>query len=236
MNTVNEIEIKGIQKSFGFEVALRETNLSINKGEFVTLFGPNGAGKSTFLGILSTLIQPTAGTASICNLDIIKDKSGIRDKIGFISHSSMLYENLSAHENLTFFGTFYNLDDLDDRCDYLLKMVGLHNRRNQRVNTFSRGMKQRLSIARALLHNPRVIFLDEPFNGLDQEGIRLLNEMINNLKKSGYTTILTTHNIEEGLENASRTLILNKGYIVHDSFEKYNKKTFSEIYRSILFQ
>ncbi|NIP29941.1 MAG: ATP-binding cassette domain-containing protein [Candidatus Dadabacteria bacterium] len=228
------MELKGVQKSYGLTTALRDINLSVKKGEFLTLFGPNGAGKSTLLGILSTLIKPTHGNAVISNLDLNKDKSGIRKKIGFIAHNHMLYESLSAFENLKYFGVFYDLVDLESRCNEILKRVGLYERRAGLVKTFSSGMKQRLTVARALLHEPEILLLDEPYNGLDQSGIKVFTDIIKSFKDKGYTIILTTHNLDEGLELSDRIAIINRGSIVHDSYEKYDKDSFKSIYESVL--
>lgn len=232
MNLGNEIEINGVEKSYGFNIALKGIDFHIKKGEFLTLFGPNGAGKSTLLSILSTILKPTKGSAKISGLDINKNKSEIRHKIGLIGHSHMLYENLSAVENLHYFGTFYDIENLKEKSKQLLNNLGLYKRRTDLVKTYSSGMKQRLSVARALLHDPEILLLDEPYNGLDQSGIKLFTEIISSFKDKGYTTILTTHNIEEGLELCSRTAILSKGNLVHDSYDTYDTDSFRSLYQS----
>ena len=226
--------MKGIYKLYGNTTALKDVSLSVEKGCFISLFGPNGAGKSTMLGILSTLIKPTKGNVKISNLYVQKDITEIRRKIGYVTHSRMLYENLSALENLKFLGLFYNINNLSEKCQELLQKVRLYERRNNLVKTFSSGMKQRLSIARALLHEPEIFLLDEPYNGLDYNGINLFSRVLESLKEKNYTIFLTTHNIEEGLEYSNRVIIINKGSVVLDSEEKYNKDEFKEIYKFVL--
>lgn len=229
-----EIEISGLRKNYSYITAINDINAKFNKGEFITLFGPNGAGKTTLLKILSTLLKPTAGSVTVGGYDLSKNRNDIRKIIGFLSHENMLYENLSAIENLKFVSVFYNIQNVEDHCKELLQSIGLYKRKDDLVKTFSSGMKQRLAIARALINSPQILFLDEPYNGLDQEGIQSFTDSLKELKNLGHSILLTTHNIDEGLELSDRLLILNKGKLVFDQQNNYRKEEFREIYFSAL--
>ncbi|NOR60198.1 MAG: ATP-binding cassette domain-containing protein, partial [Methanosarcinales archaeon] len=163
----NIVSIKSLSKAFGSHRVLKNIDLDVKKGEFITIFGPNGAGKTTLMKIMSTLVEPSAGSISIDGFNVKDDPVEIRKRIGSISHETYLYSELTAEENLRFFGRMYGMDKnhLDARVDELIEQVGLEYRSNDRVGTFSRGMKQRLSIARALIHEPSILFLDEPYTG-----------------------------------------------------------------------
>lgn len=229
-----EIEISSLRKNYSYITAINDINAKFNKGEFITLFGPNGAGKTTLLKILSTLLKPTAGSVTVGGYDLSKNRNDIRKIIGFLSHENMLYENLSAIENLKFVSVFYNIQNVEDHCKELLQSIGLYKRKDDLVKTFSSGMKQRLAIARALINSPEILFLDEPYNGLDQEGIQSFTDSLKELKNLGHSILLTTHNIDEGLELSDRLLILNKGKLVFDQQNNYRKEEFREIYFSAL--
>ncbi|MCH6575545.1 MAG: ABC transporter ATP-binding protein, partial [Bacteroidetes bacterium] len=197
-NVQYDIQAEGLKKSFGNFDALRGVDLRVKRGEFMTLFGPNGAGKTTLIKLLATLTSPTSGTLSVYGYDVRKDVNNIRSVIGVISHDPYLYDNLSAFENIKFFGTLYGLDDVDNRARSVIKQVGLEKRMNDLVRTFSRGMKQRLTVARAIVHEPKILLLDEPYTGLDQHGAQIFGEMLSDLKSQRRTILMTTHNIEEG--------------------------------------
>ncbi len=229
-----EIEISNLKKNYSYLTAISDLNARLEKGDFITLFGPNGAGKSTLLKILSTLLKPSEGNVVISGHDLGKNRNEIRKIIGFVSHQNMLYENLTAFENLKFISTFYSIKKPDEICGKLLQDIGLYERRSDPVKTFSSGMKQRLSIARTLINNPKILFLDEPYNGLDQEGIESFSSILSDLKSKGHTIFLTTHNIDEGLELSDRLMILNKGKLVFDQKNIYRKEEFKEIYFSVL--
>lgn len=202
-------------------------------GEFMTLFGPNGAGKTTLIKLLATLTSPTSGTLSVYGYDVRKDVNNIRSVIGVISHDPYLYDNLSAFENIKFFGTLYGLDDVDNRARSVIKQVGLERRMNDLVRTFSRGMKQRLTVARAIVHEPKILLLDEPYTGLDQHGAQIFGEMLSDLKSQRRTILMTTHNIDEGLDLSDRIGILAKGKIVLDcSKTDIQRSGFKDLYIS----
>ena len=210
------IEARGLTKSFGTFDALRGIDLSIGKGEFFTLFGPNGAGKTTFIKLLSTLTRPTAGTLTIAGHDSKKEADEIRSITGVISHDPYLYENLSALENIKFFGALYGVADLDTRAKDAIAAVGLGKRMHDIVRNFSRGMKQRLAVARATVHEPSILLLDEPYTGLDQHGAKVFGEMLTVLKSRSRTILMTTHNIDEGLGMSDRVGIIAGGKLVYE--------------------
>ena len=198
---------------------LRNINLDIEQGEFLTIFGPNGAGKTTLIKIISTLVSPGSGKVAIDGIDIRDNPIEIRRKIGVISHETYLYHELSADENLRFFGKMYETNDLDARIDDLLKQVGLSYRRKDRVMTFSRGMKQRLSIARALIHDPPILLLDEPYTGLDQHASATFDRILSSTNAHDKTRVLISHDIERGISMCDRAVILTNGSIVHEMSE-----------------
>lgn len=232
-NVQYDIQAEGLKKSFGNFDALRGIDLRVKRGEFMTLFGPNGAGKTTLIKLLATLTSPTSGTLSVYGYDVRKDVNNIRSVIGVISHDPYLYDNLSAFENIKFFGTLYGLDDVDNRARSVIKQVGLEKRMNDLVRTFSRGMKQRLTVARAIVHEPKILLLDEPYTGLDQHGAQIFGEMLSDLKSQRRTILMTTHNIDEGLDLSDRIGILAKGKIVLDcSKTEIERSGFKDLYIS----
>jgi ABC-type multidrug transport system ATPase subunit len=232
-NVQYDIQAEGLKKSFGNFDALCGVDLHVKRGEFMTLFGPNGAGKTTLIKLLATLTSPTSGTLSVYGYDVRKDVNNIRSVIGVISHDPYLYDNLSAFENIKFFGTLYGLDDVDNRARSVIKQVGLERRMNDLVRTFSRGMKQRLTVARAIVHEPKILLLDEPYTGLDQHGAQIFGEMLSDLKSQRRTILMTTHNIDEGLDLSDRIGILAKGKIVLDcSKTEIQRSGFKDLYIS----
>jgi heme exporter protein A len=209
------IRVRGLVKSFGDHLALRGVDLDVAKGESLALVGPNGAGKTTLLRILATLSKASAGEVWVSgrNLDGAKE---IRRLIGFLSHQPLLYDDLSGEENLHFYGRMYDVPDLAARSDAMLRQVGLEFSRRDPVRTYSRGMKQRLAIARALLHDPPVLLLDEPYTGLDGQAANMLDSVLHDAGAGSRTVILTTHNLERGLRAGRRVVILVKGSIVYE--------------------
>jgi len=211
------VESQDIQKKFGHFTALGGVTIQIPRGEFVTLFGRNGAGKTTFLKIAATLMRPTEGTLRIDGIDIRKEPEKARRHIGFLSHNTFIYRDLSAKENLRFFCRLYGADASDDRLMGLLERVGLRRRANDTVRSFSRGLQQRLGIARVLLHDPTLILLDEPYTGLDGQAVAMLNDVLDEIHSAGRTVILTTHDLEQGLRAATRAVVIDRGKIVLSS-------------------
>ena len=226
------IKVNGLVKSFGPTVALRGVNLSVPEGQFVTLVGPNGAGKTTLLRILATLSRPTSGTVKIGGHELPKSAGEARRNIGLVSHQTLLYGDLSAEENLRFYGRMYDVADLDARITQVLEMVGLAHRRRDPVRTFSRGMQQRLAIARAVLHRPSLMLLDEPYTGLDQDAAARLEAVMSSVGTEGRTVVMTTHDLERGLAVADRVVILAKGRVVFEANrDELDTAAFKEAYR-----
>jgi heme exporter protein A len=210
------IRINQLVKRYGLNIALRGVDLHVREGEFVTLVGPNGAGKSTLMRIVATLLTPTEGHVTVGGWDFPKNADKVRRHIGLVSHQSLLYHDLSAAENLTFFARLYQLDNIPDRVGSALKKVGLFARQRDPVGSFSRGMVQRLTIARATLHEPEVLLLDEPYTGLDQDASALLDELLEQEAKKRRTIMMITHDLVHGLEHSQRVAILNNGRIVYE--------------------
>jgi heme exporter protein A len=228
------IEVRKLTKAFGHQAALRGVDLAVGEGEFLTLFGPNGAGKTTLIRIVSSLTRPTTGTIRVRGEDLGKAGTSLRKHIGLISHNPLLYGDLTPDENLRFFARMYDLPDAAARIGAVLDQVGLVARRRDPVRTFSRGMVQRLAIARAILHDPAIMLLDEPYTGLDLQAADMLREVLGELAASNRTVILTTHNLEQGLEMCDRAAILNRGKMVWEGERAgLDLESMKEIYRDV---
>lgn len=232
------ISINDLSKSFGHRKALKNIHLEIGKGEFVVIFGPNGAGKTTLLKVISTIIEPSRGNVLINGIDNKKDPSKIRGMIGAISHETYLYDELTARENLVFFSRMYGIEKsmVHKRVEEILKSVKLLQRADERAGSFSRGMKQRLSIARALLHHPEILLMDEPYTGLDQHAAANFERVLMNTGNSDVTRIMITHNIERAFELCDRMLIMDRGELRFDKLKKNvaSVEEFREEYLSIV--
>ena len=213
------IETRNLVKAYGLLPALRKLNLTIARGEFVALLGPNGSGKSTLLRLLCGLGKPTAGAIFVGGWELPGEAAAVRAQIGLVSHKALLYENLTARENLRFFAALYNLPSStrDARIQTMLDRVGLARRAHDVVRTYSRGMLQRLSIARALLHDPHVLLMDEPYTGLDQDASLTLDALVVEAQNEGHTIVMATHDLERAARLAGRVVILARGEVVHDS-------------------
>jgi heme exporter protein A len=210
------IQINGLVKQYGFNPVLRGVNLHVPPGAFVTLVGPNGAGKSTLMRIVATLLKPTAGEVKIGGWTMPQFSDRVRQHIGLVSHQTLLYGDLTAAENLVFFAKLYRLDNREERVAAALKRVGLAARQRDAVRTFSRGMMQRLTIARATLHEPDVLLLDEPYTGLDQDASALLDSLLRRESENGRTILMITHDLVHGLNLCDRVAILSRGKIVQE--------------------
>ena len=209
------IRVRNLTKKFGNKTVFADINFSVESGDFLTIVGPNGAGKTTLLKIMATLTKATKGSVKIGGFDAKEHPDRIREIVGVISHNTYLYNELTASENLKFFGKMYKLMELDERVDHVLKETELADRRDDRVSTFSRGMKQRLSIARAILHRPSVLLLDEPYTGLDQHASRALEGVLHGLTGSGITTVMVSHDIGRGLALADQVLVMAAGSVAY---------------------
>ena len=228
------IEVRKLTKAFGHQAALRGVDLAVDEGEFLTLFGPNGAGKTTLIRIISSLTRPTAGVVRVRGEELGKAGTSLRRHIGLISHNPLLYGDLTPDENLRFFARMYDLPDAAARIDSVLDQVGLSARRRDPVRTFSRGMVQRLAIARAILHDPAIMLLDEPYTGLDLQAADMLRAVLEELAASNRTVILTTHNLEQGLEMCNRAAILNRGKMAWQGERaSLDLQSMKEIYRDV---
>ena len=208
------ITCNNVVKKFGDTVALRGVDLEINDGDFLVLLGPNGAGKTTLMKILCGIMRPTSGVATVAGMDVREPE--VRKKAGVISHMSLLYGDLTARENIVFYANLYNVPEPEAKAEELLKSVELDNRAGDFARNFSRGMTQRLSIARALVADPDFIFLDEPFTGLDLHSAALFKRLLQQLHERGKSVIMITHDIEAGAALSTRTAILNSGRMVFD--------------------
>jgi heme exporter protein A len=208
------LEARKLVKAFGKNLVLKGVDLSIVEGDRYFLFGPNGAGKTTLVKALTGLLPPDSGEVLLFGEPMKNDPLGIRARIGVLSHDPYLYGELTATENLDFFGQLYDVPDRKARTKMMLNEVGLYARAHDRVNTFSRGMKQRLGLARALLHDPDLVLLDEPYTGLDLRASSTLERMVREKSEEGKAFLAITHDLGQGLEMATRAGILSGGKMV----------------------
>jgi heme exporter protein A len=208
------IEVRKLVKRFGLKPVLRGLDFKVQEGEFVALLGPNGAGKTTFLRILASLSRPTLGDVAIAGYRLPAQAAAVRQRLGVVSHLPLLYGDLTAEENLRFYGKMYGIIDQDKRIKQVLDLVGLSHRSRDLVRTFSRGMQQRLAIGRAVLHDPEVMLFDEPHTGLDQDACRMLDNVLKEVAASGRTVVMTSHDLARAAGLASRFDVISKGVIV----------------------
>ena len=222
---MNAIEAKHLSKAFGTRKAVDDVTFTLPEGAFLSIFGPNGAGKTTLLRVLSTLDRPSGGEAFVSGADIKEHPDTVRERIGLISHQPMLYPDLTAEENLLLYAQLYGVEDAQGRVDQLLQAVGLAHRKLDLTRTFSRGMTQRLSIARALVHDPAVVFLDEPYSGLDPHAVDIFDELIE-AQRDERTFVMVSHDLEKGFHTCTHALVLARGRIV--AFAPKNELDFDE--------
>jgi len=210
------IQLQQITKTFGARIVLRNLNLTIQEGDFITLMGANGVGKTTLLHLVASLSKPTAGNIIINGYNLAQNAQELRRFIGLVSHKTLLYDDLTADQNLQFYAKLYNVPQVTARIETLLQQVGLWGRQHDPVRVYSRGMQQRLSIARALLHNPPILLLDEPDTGLDQQAAAKLSHLLLEVSGQQRTILMTTHNFEWGVSKGNRVVILARGQVVYD--------------------
>ncbi len=221
------LRLSKITKKFGAIRAVWNVDLEISPGDFLAIFGPNGAGKTTLLRVIASLTQPTTGEIAFA----LKGENRRRDGVGYVSHLSLLYNELTGIENLLFYARLYGIKEAQERAAEMLTRMGLEEAQNQLTGEYSRGMKQRLTLARALLHEPQLLLLDEPYTGLDQHGSRLFTEVLSGLKDEGRTILLVTHNLGEGLELCNRVMIQNRGELVFQAPREHVEKSgFERLY------
>ena len=209
------VEIAGLSKAFGRAPALRDLELQMRWGEVLVVLGPNGSGKSTLVRILAGLTKPDSGAIRVAGHDLSRFGAWVRTVTGVVTHDLMLYSELTGHENLAFFSRMFGLERIEERIAAAAERMGMTARLHQRVGTLSHGMQKRLNIARALLHDPWILLLDEPESGLDQEALALLEDVVSDRSRSRRAVLMTTHNLERGLALADRLAILAEGSVAH---------------------
>jgi len=210
------IEVRGVTKSYGRVRVLDGLDLTLQWGQVLSVLGPNGSGKTTLLKILATLTRPDAGSVRVAGMDADRAAGHVRRATGVVMHDPMLYADLTGRENLRFFCRMFGLDQPEERIAESVRRVGMTSRLDQRVGTLSHGMQKRISIARALLHRPRVLLMDEPESGLDQGAIELMREVVTATKAGGGAVLLVTHNFDQALGLGDRLAILGRGKVAHE--------------------
>ncbi len=224
------IEVKRLIKSYGEHHALRGIDLNVKWGDILAIFGPNGAGKTTLLKVLATLVKPSAGDVSVAGFNLKQDAIMIRRRIGVVTHQTLLYDDLSAYENLRFYGKMYDVSNLRDRISQLVAQVGLESRINDPVRTLSRGMQQRLAIARALIHDPPVLLLDEPGTGLDQHASAMFANILNSTVNKQRAVLMTSHSLEQGAALSNRIAIMADGKIAYEGSKQMDISNLRDVY------
>ena len=214
------ITVHKLFKRFGMKTVLRGLDFEVQPGEFVALLGPNGAGKTTFLRILASLSRPSLGTVLVAGYRLPDQAAAVRARLGVVSHLPLLYGDLTAEENLRFFGRLYGVADIEGRITEVLELVGLAERRRDLIRTFSRGMQQRLAIGRAVFHDPDVMLFDEPHTGLDQDASAMLDDVLRSVAAKGRTIVMTSHDLLRAEDLATRFDILSRGTIAASSTRK----------------
>jgi heme exporter protein A len=228
------VEANSLVRRFGPHRAVDGVDLSLHRGESLALFGPNGAGKTTLLRLLGGLLKPTAGSARIDGATL-PGGPAVRRRIGIISHHTLLYDALTARENVEFTARLYGVEDSRSSASRALERMGIAGRADATVRSLSRGMKQRVSIARATVHSPSVVLADEPFTGLDAWGSRALSELLSELRAQGATLVVVTHNLEEGLSIGTRIAVMHRGQIVRSARRgEVDATAFSGEYRELV--
>lgn len=227
---MNAIEVKNLTKQFGDLTAVNQISFEVEKGEIFGFLGPNGAGKTTTIRMLTGLLTPDSGDIFIDGVDIRKNTIKAKMKMGVIPEMGNIYVDLTAKQNIIMAGRFYGISkrELDKKADGLLEQFGLYERKNDPVRTFSKGMKQRVNVASAIVPDPEILFLDEPTSGLDVQSQRLIRNIIKEMNQKGTTIFLTTHNIEEANILCERVGIINKGKIVAIDAPERLKRTFEK--------
>jgi len=214
------IEVRGLNKAFGRVPVLRGLDLDVPWGEVLTVLGPNGSGKTTLIRTLGTLMRPDSGLIRVGGLDVARAGQALRRTVGVVTHEPMLYDQLTGSENLMFVARMFGLDNVEERVHHSADRMGVTARLDQRVSSMSHGLRKRFSIARALLHDPLVLLLDEPESGLDQEALDLLEDVVVGHAGASRAVLMTTHNLERGLALGNRMAILSRGRIAyHESLD-----------------
>ncbi len=205
------MRVRGLEKSFGHVGVLRDLDMTVRNGEVLTIFGPNGAGKTTLIRILATLARPDAGEITINGVDPAKQAEAVRTTIGVVMHAPLLYGDLTGRENLRFYSKMFRISDAEDRIEDVAARMNVTHRLDERVRNLSHGFQKRVAFARALLHRPRLLLLDEPESGLDQRTLSLFEQLLADYREAGGAAVMTTHSLERGLAVADRVAILAGG-------------------------
>ena len=228
------IEVESLTRRFGARRAVDDVSFALERGDCLALFGPNGAGKTTLLRVLAGLLRPTSGTARLGGVSLPGGPE-VRASVGIISHHSMLYDALTARENVAFAARLYGVPTPLVSTERALARLRVLDRADSPVRALSRGLRQRVSIARAVVHEPLVVLLDEPFTGLDAVGAAALGATLRELRASGATLVLVTHNLNEGLELATHAAIMRDGrFVSNESTESLDARAFAERYREVV--
>lgn len=220
------IETSGLSRRFKDVIAVDDLTMAVESGEVLGFLGPNGAGKTTTIRMLAGIIRPTGGEAVVAGHRIDRDVEKLHEVIGMLTETPGLYGRLSARRNLEYFAGFYPIDDVSARVEKYLKLMGLWERRDDRAGTFSKGMKQRLALARALMHEPKVLFLDEPTSGLDPEAASEVRQLIRRMQEEGCTVFLSTHNLAEAEMLCNRIAVIQTRLLALDTAESLRRRFF----------
>jgi len=233
--TFDTVDARGLTKVYGRQRALAGVDLTLRAGEATALLGPNGAGKSTLVGILSTMVSPTAGTVRYGGAEptstATRDDDELRRAIGVIAHESLCYGDLTGRENLIFFARLYGVADAPHAADALLTRVGLADAAGRAARTYSRGMLQRLAVARAIVHQPKLLLADEPFTGLDRDGVALLSEILREERARGCILVVVTHDFDAVSSLVDHVVVLARGRVAEDRARRSDEKL-ADIYRA----
>ncbi len=228
------VEVAELAREFGSRRAVAGVTFSLAAGECLALFGPNGAGKTTLLRLLAGLLKPTSGSARVSGIQLPGGPLA-RSRIGFISHHTMLYEALSPRENVSFSARLYGIRDFRGRVEDSLRRMSMLERADAPIRSLSRGMQQRVSIARAMVHSPQLVLADEPYSGLDESGARALTVLLRELRSAGTAIIVVTHNLAEGLLLATHAAVMQRGkFLRYDSADRVDARAYAVVYREAL--
>jgi heme exporter protein A len=230
-NAAPIVEVGELTRAFGSRMAVAGVTFSLAPGECLAVFGPNGAGKTTLLRVLAGLLKPTSGSARLAGM-ALPGGSLARSRVGLISHHTMLYEALSARENVSFAARLYGIRDPGERVDDALRGMSMLERADAPVRLLSRGMQQRVSIARAMVHSPQVVLADEPYSGLDESGARALTTLLRELRSAGAAVVIVTHNLAEGLSLATHAAVMQRGkFARYDASDRIDPASYVATYR-----
>jgi heme exporter protein A len=228
------VEVAELTRDFGPRQAVAGVTFSLAPGECLALFGPNGAGKTTLLRVLAGLLKPTSGSARVSGIPLPGGPLA-RSRVGLISHHTMLYAALSPRENVSFSARLYGIRDASVRVEDSLRRMSMLERADAPIRSLSRGMQQRVSIARAMVHSPQLVLADEPYSGLDESGARALTALLHKLRSAGTVIIIVTHNLVEGLSLATHAAVMQRGkFVRYDAADRIDASSYATTYREAL--